>query len=277
MPRLYPLLTKLVTILGFFASAQAAPRAVIVVGLSASETQAARLNATAVTLREGFLARGFTGADITTLAPAPAAPLRREAVLAALAPAAAASTADETWLVLLGTAALGRGGTPAFQLSGPRLAADDFAKAVAAIPGRKFIVVATTSSGGFLPPLLALPEVEATSATADSGQVNEPRYAAFWAEALVASPRANFAELAATAAERVAAFYGENSLAQGETARLIDRASGKIIEAPFKTATSPQRTTVPTPGQPAKPVDIAKLSFPRTSTNDEVERRPSRR
>jgi transglutaminase-like putative cysteine protease len=274
-PYLYPLLINLATVLAFFASAQAAPRAIIVVGLSASETQAARFTTTAATLREGFLARGFTDADITTLAPAPAAPLRREAVLAALASAAASSTTDETWLVLLGTAAPGRNGTPAFQLSGPRLSADDFAKAVAAIPGRKFIVIATTSSGGFLPPLLALPEVEATSATADSGQINEPRYGAFWAEALVALPRANFTELAATAADRVAAYYGENSLAQGETARLIDRASGKIIEAPFKTATSLQRTPVSTPAPPAKPVDIAKLSFPRTSTNDEIERRPA--
>lgn len=263
----------------FFASlcetGVAAPRAVIVVGLSTSESQSARLGETASSLREGFIARGITADAITLLAPAPGAPLRRESVLAALAP----SSADETWLVLLGTSAPGRDGQPAFQLSGPRLTAADLAKAVAALPGKKYLVIATSASGGFLPPLLALPDVEATAATADSGQISEPRFAAFWAEALAAQPRASFSRLAAAAAERVAAYYGEHSLAQSESARLIDRATGSIIEAPFNiasesTAASATSAVVSKPTQ-AAPVDIAALSFPAPRTGDEIEHRPA--
>src|SRR5690606_9177766 len=143
---------------------------------------------------------------------------------------------DETWLVLLGSATT-RSGEPSFQVSGPRLSATDLASAVNALPGRKFVVVATTASGGFLPPLLALPEVEAVAATATSGEINEPRFAQAWAEALVATPQAAFAELATTAAVQVQAFYESHSLAQPEFARLIHRASSRILDAPFTDGT----------------------------------------
>lgn len=271
MIRLRLLLVSLVLLPGVSASEHAAPRAVIVVGLTANESQAARLNETAASLREGFLARGLTADAIATLAPSAGAPLRRDTVLSALAPV----SAGETWIVLLGTAAPGRDGRPAFQLSGPRLTADDLAKTVAALPGKKFVVVATSASGGFLPPLLALPDVEATAATADSGEISEPRFAGFWAEALVAQPHASFGELAAAAADRVAAYYGEHSLAQSETARLIDHAAGKIIEAPFAAAGTASASPAAANSAPAPSVDIAKLTFPKPRTRDEVERRPA--
>jgi transglutaminase-like putative cysteine protease len=252
-------------------SLHSAPRAVIVTGLSANETQAARLAALAATAREGLLARGLPAASILTLAPAPGAPLRRDAVLAALAPAS--SPATETWLILLGTSAPARDGQPAFQLSGPRLTATDLASAVSALPGKKFVVVATSASGGFLPPLLALPDVEAVAATAESGEINEPRFAEFWAETLVARPDAPFAALAAEAATRVAAFYASQSLAQGENARLIDRAANRIIPALDASA----RTATATFGSPTSPppVDIAALSIPKPTADTEIELRPA--
>lgn len=267
-PSLLPfLLLAVLTVLRL----EAAPRAIIVVGLSAGETQAARLLETAATLREAFIARGFAPEAITSLAPSPGLPLRRDAVLAALTPA----PAEETWILLLGTAAPGRDGSPSFQLSGPRLSAHDFAQAVGTLPGKKFVVVATAASGGFLPPLMALPGVEAVSATAASGQINEPRFAAFWAEALTAQPGSPFAELAAAASVRVAAYYAENSLALSETALLLDRASGKILQAPFaSTISAPASATPPSPAK-AGLIAIEKLSVPKAKGTGEIQRLPA--
>jgi transglutaminase-like putative cysteine protease len=252
-------------------SAFAAPRAVIVVGLAAGETQSTRLQAHAETLREGFLARGLPASAITVLG-ASGDRVRRDAVLAALSPASPGI--DETWLVLLGTSAA-RGGEPSFQVSGPRLSATDLTAAVKALPGRAFVVVATPASGGFLPPLLALPGVEAVAATADSGEINEPRFAEAWAESLVATPQASFAELADSAAKRVDTFYTSQSLAQGEHARLIDRASGRIIEAPFSKAADPAPSPAARPSGPTPGFAVADIEIPKPDEDTEITRLPA--
>jgi Transglutaminase-like superfamily/Domain of Unknown Function with PDB structure (DUF3857) len=260
------------------ATALASPRAIIVVGLAAGETQSGRLQSHAKTLREGFLARGLTPSAITVLGTS-GERLRRDSVLAALTPLApsAGPAADETWIVLLGTSAT-RGGEPSFQISGPRLTATDLTAAVKALPGRTFVVVATPASGGFLPPLLALPNVEAVAATADSGEINEPRFADAWAESLIATPKASFAELADSAAKRVETFYQSSSLAQGEHARLIDRTAGRIIEAPFSdvagsvsnSSSPPPSNSAPTPG-----FSVAEINIPKPETDTEITRQPA--
>jgi len=273
MIRLRLLLVSLVLLPGLFVSAHAASRVFIVVGLAAGETQASRLEAHAKTLREGFIARGLAADCITTLGVS-GERIRREAILAALKPTAGpASANNETWLVLLGSASA-RNGEPSFQISGPRLTATDLTAAVKALPGHKYVVVATTASGGFLPPLLSLPEVDAVAATADSGEINEPRFAEAWAESLVATPQATFAELAASAAKRVDTFYTSSSLAQGEHARLIDRAAGKIIEAPFTTATAPAAATAATKG-PTPGFSVADIEIPKPDEDTDIERRPA--
>lgn len=185
----------------------------------------------AETARAGFIARGFSPHAVTLLPATPAELLRRDTVLSAFR--AVQPSVDETWLLLLGHVAMGRDSKPSFQLSGPRLSAGDLATAVGSLPGRTFIVLGTASSGGFLTELLALPNVEAVAATAGTGEINEPRFAQMWADALVAAPAASFRELAVEAAGRVQAFYQERRLGQGEHAQLINRASGKIIETPF--------------------------------------------
>ncbi|MFA6288999.1 MAG: DUF3857 domain-containing transglutaminase family protein [Opitutaceae bacterium] len=276
MIRLRLLLVSLVLFPNLFASAHAASRAFIVVGLAAGETQASRLEAHAKTLREGFIARGLS-ADAVTVMGASGERLRRDAILAALKPAAGPVAAnDETWLVLLGSASA-RNGEPSFQISGPRLTAADLATAVKALSGHKFVVVATTASGGFLPPLLALPEVDAVAATADSGEINEPRFAEAWAEALVATPQAAFADLAASAAKRIETFYKSASLAQGEHARLIDRAAGKIIEAPFTPVAGSVSDPTPraTPASPTPGFSVADIEIPKPADDTDIERRPA--
>ena len=268
------------------ASLVAANRALIVVGLTTSDTQAGRLLDAAESIQASLLKRGFDPSAVLLYTPEAGRPLRRDRVLAALAPSPTASASDETWIVLLGSAAPDRSGQPAFQITGPRLTAADLATAVASLPGKKFIVVATSASGGFLPPLLALPEVEAVAATRDTGQISEPRFAPFWAEALAAQPSAPFATLAAEAAKRVADYYQENSFAQSETARLIDRTgpAPRIVEPPFADLAAAASDPVdrplgdapsPSVSSAAPPLDIAALQIPKASGQTEIERRPA--
>lgn len=209
----------------------AATRAIIVVGLATDDEQADRLAGQAEAAQRGFLARGIGSADIRLLVPVKGVPVKRDAVLAALR-ATGAVPDDETWVLLLGHSAVGRGGQPAFQVSGPRLTADDLATALGQLPGKKFVVIATANSGGFLPPLLAVPQVEAVAATTDSGEINEPRFGDAWTETLLAQPRAEFAALVTEAVRTVGQRYTQNSLAVAEHAQLIDRVAGKIVDVP---------------------------------------------
>lgn len=250
--------------------ARTAPRAVIVVGLAAGETQSERLRSHALTIRESFVARGLPPSAITTLG-ASGERVRRDTVLASLRPDPV--SADETWIILLGTASA-RGGEASFQVSGPRLTAADLAAAVKDLPGPVFVVVATPASGGFLPPLLALPRVEAVAATADSGEIYETRFAEAWAESLVATPRASFAELADSAARRVESHYQSASLAQGEHARLIDRASGRIIETPFAKAAPPSPAPASRPSTPSG-FSVADIKIPKPEDDTEILRKPA--
>ncbi len=268
--------------MGCCLPASAAPRASIVIGLSAGEVQAARLQACAQTLHTGFLARGFPAETITVLG-ASGERVRRETLLAALQPPSLAAPASdaETWIVLLGSAN-DRSGEPSFQISGPRLGASELAAVVKRLPGRTYVIVATSASGGFLPPLLALPNVEAVAASAATGEVNEPRFAAAWAESLVASPQDSFNELALSAAQRVAEFYQGADLAQGEHAQRLDHASGSIIAVPTNVAEAvappPPAPTAVASHAPAKPVPsrgVDALEIPRAGGDTETEHRPA--
>ena len=216
--------------------------ALIVVGLAADEAQSARLWAAAGEVREGLIDRGIPAEAITLLPAKNDATLRRDAFVTAAA--AVTPAAAETWLVLLGNAAPARDGRPAFQVSGPRVTVDDLCAVVRALPGQKFVVVGTTRGGAFLPALLAVPQVEAVAATAEAGEVNEPRFPQLWAQALAAHPEAPFRELAADAAARVDAYYRARKIGQGEHAQWIDRATGQIGEVPA-TPISPAAPTEP--------------------------------
>ena len=209
----------------------------IVIGLTSDEAQSARLQKQADEMSLALQARGLGAAAIQRIAPNSGTRVTRETVLSALR--AVPASAEEVWLVLLGQAAPDRNGRIAFQVSGPRLSADDFAAAVGALPGKKYVIAGTALSGGFLPPLEALPQVEAVSATDVTGELNEPRFAQSWAEALMANPDASFAALTSDAAARVAQFYRQKGIAQGEHARLIDRVAKTIIDVPAPSPVPP--------------------------------------
>jgi hypothetical protein len=234
--------TEVFAIVRRLPDAAAKPRtgchAIVVVGLTADDDQAARMHFEATNARDGLLARGVPAEAISVFGTDESPVARREALLDAIH--GLKPPIDETWLVLLGQVAPSRDGEPAFQVSGPRLSAEDFAGAVGALPGKKYVVLAASGSGGFLPPLLAQPQVEAVAATAESGEINEPRFSQFWLERFRASPDTGFRQLSVAAAIQVEAFYRDHELAQGEHAKMIDRATGKILDAPFgATAPSP--------------------------------------
>lgn len=204
------------------------PRALIFVGLVTNRAQADRLHDQAAKLRTGLQARGLAADAIQILPARPDAPgLRRESILDALA--TVPPTTPETWVILLGTVAPGRGAEPSFQVSGPRLTAADFAAAVAKLPGNRFVLLGASAGGGFLPALLPVPGVEAVAATAISGEINEPRFPLCWAEALTAKPDAPFLALATDAAGRVAAIYRKDGIAQSEHAHRLDRAQNAVV------------------------------------------------
>ena len=249
------------------------------IGLTSGETQAARLHTQAENLRQGFIARGFPAESIQLLSAKNGAPLRRETVLDALT--AFPSSTAESWITLLGTVAPSRDSTAAFQVTGPRLSANDFAAAVAGVPGHKFVVVATAGGGGFLPALLKIPALEATSATAADGEVSEPRFTAHFADALTAKPHASFSDLAIETTRRVNAFYKQNKIAQSEHPHRIDRATQKIVAIMVDdsdlAATSNGSTASNQPNAKTSPstVNLSDIVIPKPAAGLEIDRRPA--
>jgi hypothetical protein len=232
-------LVGLLIFVGCFVALIAAPHAIIVVGLTAGDLATKRLEDQAGLIRQALLGRGISPDNITVLGPRP--PVKREALLQTLV--AEKENLEETWIVLLGTVAPGRDGAPAFQLSGPRLSAEDFTRTIAALPGNKKVVVATSLGAGFIRPLQSIPAIEAVAATRKAGEVNEPYFAEAWASALQADPQAKFAVLAQAAAGKVAQHYAELNLAQPEHAQLLDTLRGTVVDATSAIAAAPMSET----------------------------------
>ncbi|MFT3867793.1 MAG: transglutaminase family protein [Nibricoccus sp.] len=257
------------------AHALGAPRAVIVVGLTAGETQAVRLRSQAETVRTGLIARGLTPENIRMLGQEAKTPVRREAILEALKTGAGAAVAEETWLVLLGTVAPSRDGAAAFQISGPRLTSADLATALEALPGKKFVFVGAAGGGAMLPSLLSLREVDAVAATSGGREINEPRFTQFWADLLVEKPQTPFLALAVEASKRVAAYYAENKLALGEHACAIDPEQRRLVEAPFEPGVfaTVESTRAATDSTVQTERNVSDIEIPKFTGDLEIERK----
>jgi len=203
--------------------------ALIVVGLAADDAQARRLQNQAEAARNALAVRGVGKTAVQILSGTDGNAVRRDDIFSAVR--AFPTTVDDSWLILLGTAASARDNRPAFQISGPRFSIDDLKQAVDALPGHKYVVLATSRSGGFLPVLLPLANVDAVSATADTGEVNEPRFLTFWSDAMTEAPDSSFRQLAAAASRRAGDFYRQKALGEMEHAFIIDRAENRIVPA----------------------------------------------
>jgi hypothetical protein len=257
-----------VALLLFLVSfASAAPSALIVVGLTANETDATLWSRLADRTRIQLAARGIPADRITVLVSAEGAPVTRDRILSSLTTTARGVGADDDcWLILFGHSAPARDNQPAFQVRGPRLTATDLQTALAAIPGRSLVVLNTSQSGGYLPFLKTLPNCTALAATAEVGETGVPRFPEIWVDALAETPAAPFATLAARAADRVDAFYTTNGLAQVESARLLAGADREILSAPFGVTAA--ATSAVAPASPsATPLTSADIEIP-TSAGD---------
>lgn len=209
-----------------------ADRALVVTGLSGSSANTEEFSRLALETQRLLVERGLSAANVEVLSDK----VTREAILGKLREIGAACGADdEFWLVLFGHSGVARGGVPAFQVSGPRLTAEDLQTALAAIPARQFVFIGTNSSGGFLP-ILQSPRRSVLAATKAEGQSDQPRFPEKWIEAMQENPKASVVWLAARAAALVEEVYRGDSLAQTESARLADAVTGKILAPPFGVA-----------------------------------------
>jgi hypothetical protein len=209
-------------------AAQAASRALIVMGLAGSSENEEDFQNLAAATQKLLIARGFPADGIVVMTDH----ATRDTILQALKPAPGDTAADEFWLVLYGHSGTSMGGVPAFQVSGPRLTADDLKTALDAIPDKEFVMIGTSNSGQFLP-LLQSPRRMVVSATAGEGQSDQPRYPDKWVDAFTENPKASFAWIAARASALVDQEYTNDGLAQTESAEMADPVSGTILEPPF--------------------------------------------
>jgi hypothetical protein len=209
------------------ASLAGGSSALIVTGLSPSEEDATKFLALATETKRLLIARGFQESRVEILHDN----VTRDLVLQDLQ-AVGASTNDEFWLVLYGISGRSHRNQPAFQVSGPRLTAADLKLALAAIPARQFVFIATSNGGGFLP-VLQDDRRTVLSATQEEGEPDQPRFPDVWLRIFGENPKAPIKVIAANTAAAVDTEYTEMHLAQSEHSRLADPVTGKILEPPF--------------------------------------------
>jgi hypothetical protein len=224
-----------------FGSAFGASRALIITGLAGSSENTEDFSQLTAGTKAALIARGFAADQITVLDQK----VTRDAILQVLKPAPGDSAQDEYWLVLFGHAGLTHGDQPAFQVSGPRLTADDMKTALDAIPSKQFVMIGANSSGLFLPVLQDKRRI-VVSATKAEGQDDQPRFPEKWVAAITENPKATFKWIAARASALVEEEYSNQNLVQAETARLADPDTGEILEPPFgENLTAPPETDAP--------------------------------
>ena len=238
-------LAALSLVLGGFSPVHAAPRGLIVTGLSGSSENTEEFQRLALETRRLLGERGVPLANVEIID----GNTGRDAILKKLADAGPQlAPDDEFWLVLYGHSGKSAGGVPAFQIKGPRLTAADLKSALDPIPARQVVLVGTSGSGAFLP-LLQNERRTVIAATQGDGEGDQPRYPDAWVAAFTENPRAAVPWIAARAAFLVDAQYRRALLAQTEHARLADPVTGRILEPPF--GLDPAAVSGPVPGATA--------------------------
>ena len=183
-------------VLGGFSAVHAAPRGLIVTGLSGSSANTEEFQRLALETKRLLGERGVPLANIEIID----GNAGREAILKKLADAGPQlAPDDEFWLVLYGHSGKSAGGVPAFQIKGPRLTAADLKSALDPLPARQVVLVGTSGSGAFLP-LLQNERRTVIAATQGEGESDQPRYPDAWVAAFTENPRAAVPWIAARAA-----------------------------------------------------------------------------
>ena len=148
--------------------------------------------------------------------------------------AAKAQSTDEVIVVLIGHGSFD-GKVGAFNLAGPDLTADDYAKLVGTLKSERVIFVNTSSSSGaFLQPL-AGPGRTIITSTKTGGEKNEPVFAQYFADAFTDSTadtdrngRISIAEAFEYAKSKAVATYTKAGTILTEHATLDDSREGKF-------------------------------------------------
>jgi Peptidase C13 family len=220
----------------------------VITGVSGDDEHAAQFHQWATTIIDAAKDRGgLTDATITYLADKPElGPGRisgrstRENVQKAFADLAArAQPDDEVFIVLIGHGSFD-GRQAAFNLPGPDLTADDYAKLVAKLTAQRIVFVNTaSSSGGFLA-ALAGPGRTIVTGTKTGGERNETRFAQYFAEAFKDNAadtdrngRVSVAEAFEYAKAKVAGVYTKGGYILTEHAALDDGREGKFAATLF--------------------------------------------
>ncbi len=250
----------------FPLAVSADPGARILVGLTGGESDDQHFSGLAENTRKALIERGFPEKEVKILKGE-----KRDALLKELDDAAGQYD-GEFWLVLLGHSGAGRDGVPAFQVSGPRLGANDLADALEKFKGPTFVFIGTGRSAEYIP-FLKRENTTVLSATAGGGEINQPRFAEKWVDALVENPTAPFPQIAASADESVKQEYETLNLARGEHARLFDGTTGEILEAPFGADLASISTTASRAAAPPR-ITAADIEIPKPSGNSEFELLP---
>ena len=185
---------------------------------------------------------GLTDATITFLSDKPELDAKKikerstranvEKALADLA--ARAQPADEVVIVLIGHGSFD-GKMGAFNLAGPDLSADDYARLLGALKAQRIVFVNTSSSSGaFLMPL-AGPGRTIITSTKTGGEKNEPVFAQYFAEAFADASadtdrngRISIAEAFEYAKSKAVATYTKAGTILTEHATLDDSREGKF-------------------------------------------------
>ena len=186
---------------------------------------------------------GLTDATITYLADKPeldAAQIKgrstRENVEKAFSDLAAkAQPADEVVIVLIGHGSFDGKKTGSFNLPGPDLTTDDYARLLGTLKPQRIVFVNTaSSSGAFLQPL-AGPGRTIITSTKTGGERNEPVFAQFFADAFKdpaadtdRNGRVSMAEAFEYAKSKAAATYTKAGTILTEHATLDDSREGKF-------------------------------------------------
>jgi len=196
----------------------------------------------ATTVVEAAKRHGVLEANIAYLGEAPNLKVRstRDNVTKAFSDLAArAKPNDEIFVLLIGHGSFD-GKTAAFNLPGPDLTADDYAKLLQRFPTQKIVFVNTASaSGAFLQPL-AGPARTIVTATKTGGERNETKFAEYFVEALDSEAadrdrngRVSVQEAFDYAAGKVKAAYEKEGHILTEHAALDDGAQGKLASTQY--------------------------------------------
>ena len=196
-------------------------KALVVTGLAAGEDGAGTWKACADATVKGLEKKGVSPANIQVLNNSPSHPSTRKSILEALQAAEGLGENDEFWLILYGYGGKTTDSQPAYQVLGERLTASDLKDALSEIKARKFVLLGTSQSGGFLP-FLRDSRTCAVSSTAEEFEINKPRYPEFWSRTLESKPELNFMQTAVQTASLVADEYRRLKFAVSEHSRILD-------------------------------------------------------